>query len=267
MEQVFGTSLQPVTHTAPSGSPSDHRVRTGRWPSRPTWPASSPAVLGLDDRPQTRALYQIAHSSTVSHQLHAAAAGHVYDFPAGTDGTGQTIAIIELGGGFSDGRPDDLLRQPGHHRPEGHRGRGGRRAEQARPGPGRRGRRGAARHRGHRRAGPEGEHRRLLRAEHRRRLPQRDHHGRARLADPHGDEHQLGPGRESMDRAGPGRSWTRPSSTPPRWASRSRRQPATTAAPTARPTARSHVDFPAASPHVLACGGTTPEGRRVNRRR
>ena len=56
-------------------------------------------MLGLDDRPQAAARYRAARpeASAVSYTpLQLAAA---YDLPAG-DGTGQTIAIIELGGGF-----------------------------------------------------------------------------------------------------------------------------------------------------------------------
>ena len=60
------------------------------------------AVLGLDNRPQTRALYQVAHTSAVSSSYTPPQLGAVYDFPVDTDGTGQTIAIIELGGGYSD---------------------------------------------------------------------------------------------------------------------------------------------------------------------
>jgi len=87
------------------------------------------AVLGLDDRPQARAQFRrapaagartIAPGSTGPASTTPAPGGPppaaapaaaptsytppqvagLYQFPAGTDGTGQTIAIIELGGGF-----------------------------------------------------------------------------------------------------------------------------------------------------------------------
>jgi kumamolisin len=63
------------------------------------------AVLGLDTRPQAR-----PHFRRRGVAPHAAAAGSayppnqvadIYKFPAGTTGAGQTIAVIELGGGFS----------------------------------------------------------------------------------------------------------------------------------------------------------------------
>jgi kumamolisin len=87
------------------------------------------AVLGLDDRPQARAQFRrapAAGSRTTAPGSTAPAptapgpggpppaaapaaaptsytppqVAGLYQFPAGTDGTGQTIAIIELGGGF-----------------------------------------------------------------------------------------------------------------------------------------------------------------------
>jgi kumamolisin len=61
------------------------------------------AVLGLDDRPQARAQFRIAPRATRSFSPPELA--RLYDFPAGADGSGQTIAIIELGGGF---RTEDL---------------------------------------------------------------------------------------------------------------------------------------------------------------
>ncbi len=66
------------------------------------------AVLGLDDRPQARAQFRRAPAAGARAAAPAAAptsytppqVAELYQFPAGTDGTGQTIAIIELGGGF-----------------------------------------------------------------------------------------------------------------------------------------------------------------------
>ncbi|MEQ6896034.1 S53 family peptidase [Microbacterium sp. KR10-403] len=60
------------------------------------------AVLGLDDRPQARAHSRRAAAASTSYTPPQVAAK--YDFPDG-DGSGQHLAIIELGGGF---RTDDL---------------------------------------------------------------------------------------------------------------------------------------------------------------
>ncbi|WP_197537242.1 MULTISPECIES: S53 family peptidase [Frankia] len=55
------------------------------------------AVLGLDERPAARPRFQPAASARQG--LTALQVARAYDFPAAT-GEGQTIAIIELGGGF-----------------------------------------------------------------------------------------------------------------------------------------------------------------------
>ncbi len=102
MERVFGTSLQPFVHHGPVGNVSDHRVRSGALAIPSDLAGIVTGVLGLDNRPQSRALYQIAHSAAVATSYTPLQLGEIYDFPDGTDGTGQTIAIIELGGGFSD---------------------------------------------------------------------------------------------------------------------------------------------------------------------
>lgn len=56
------------------------------------------AVLGLDDRPQAGPRVRVAVSPSVSYAPPQVAAA--YGFPAQWDGTGQTVAMIELGGGF-----------------------------------------------------------------------------------------------------------------------------------------------------------------------
>jgi kumamolisin len=56
------------------------------------------AVLGLDTRPAARYQYRTGSAAAVSYT--APQVGAAYQFPAGTDGTGQVAAIIELGGGF-----------------------------------------------------------------------------------------------------------------------------------------------------------------------
>jgi kumamolisin len=71
------------------------------------------AVLGLDDRPQAKPRFQrlssqagatlSSHAQTTSYTPDQVA--KMYDFPAGVDGQGQCIALIELGGGF---KPADL---------------------------------------------------------------------------------------------------------------------------------------------------------------
>ncbi len=65
------------------------------------------AVLGLDARPiakphlRFRAGAPAAAPAAAQSSFTPAQVAQLYDFPANLDGTGQTIAIIELGGGFT----------------------------------------------------------------------------------------------------------------------------------------------------------------------
>jgi kumamolisin len=66
----------------------------------PRVPPEALAVLGLDHRPVARP--QFRRPLTTPDQTYTPlAVGALYQYPAGTDGTGEAIAIIELGGGFS----------------------------------------------------------------------------------------------------------------------------------------------------------------------
>src|SRR5262249_6333776 len=70
-------------------------------------------VFGLDDRPQARPHFRIQSPKKGKFKPMASAAqpmtppqvAKLYDFPASLDGTGQCVAILELGGGF---RTSDL---------------------------------------------------------------------------------------------------------------------------------------------------------------
>jgi len=63
-------------------------------------------VFGLDDRPHLRPMFQVAKKDghIISHAATQAFwpndLAKIYGFPAGATGKGQTIAIIELGGGY-----------------------------------------------------------------------------------------------------------------------------------------------------------------------
>ncbi|GAC1512959.1 MAG: S53 family peptidase [Chloroflexota bacterium] len=69
-------------------------------------------VFGLDDRPQARTQYRMVQPTPPGTGARATGTSFtpvdiaaLYDFPAGTDGQGQCIALIELGGGY---RTQDL---------------------------------------------------------------------------------------------------------------------------------------------------------------
>ncbi len=91
--ELFGTSLQQASAHVAGG-----RRRSGELSVPAELAGAITAVLGLDDRPQATArLVRPAAAQAVSYTpLQLAAA---YDLPEG-DGSGQTIAIVELGGGF-----------------------------------------------------------------------------------------------------------------------------------------------------------------------
>ena len=60
------------------------------------------SVHGLDNRPQAETHYRIASlASPAATSFTALQIAKAYSFPAGGNGTGQTVAIIELGGGFT----------------------------------------------------------------------------------------------------------------------------------------------------------------------
>jgi kumamolisin len=100
LSRVFGTSLQAVT-SGTGGSRAEHRHRTGGLSIPAALAGVVTAVLGLDDRPQARAQFRIAQAHAASVSYTPVQLGQIYNFPADTDGAGQTIAIIELGGGYA----------------------------------------------------------------------------------------------------------------------------------------------------------------------
>ena len=70
------------------------------------------AVVGFDTRPYARPHFQIAEQPVGAAQPHAGThtfappdLAQVYRFPAGTDGTGQVIGIIELMAAHGSGLP------------------------------------------------------------------------------------------------------------------------------------------------------------------
>ncbi len=56
-------------------------------------------VFGLDNRPVARPMFKAA-AAAPSNSFTPDQLSKIYGFPSGVDGSGQTIGIIELGGGF-----------------------------------------------------------------------------------------------------------------------------------------------------------------------
>jgi kumamolisin len=118
LQAAFGTTLSAVSSPHPDGTGNvQHRYRTGSLSVPARLSGIITAVLGLDDRPQARPQFRRgpafgarasepedgtgAAPAAKSAALTAPQVASFYQFPAGTDGTGQTVAIIELGGGYT----------------------------------------------------------------------------------------------------------------------------------------------------------------------
>lgn len=95
--EAFGTSLSRVRRA----DGTEHRYREGELSVPAELGDSVVAVLGLDNRPQARSQARIAAPGAVTTSYTPPQLATIYTMPQGTDGTGQTIAIIELGGGFA----------------------------------------------------------------------------------------------------------------------------------------------------------------------
>jgi kumamolisin len=92
LERAFGVTL------------ARYQFSDGRGPfvgsgQAPTLPPEAIAVLGLDRRPVARAHFR-RPKATPSVTYTPIQLGQLYDYPAATDGSGETVALIELGGGF-----------------------------------------------------------------------------------------------------------------------------------------------------------------------
>ena len=107
LETAFGTALHQ--YESPAGR---YRGRTGPLTVPGALGDIVQGVFGLDNRPQAEPHFQVRGPGAGAVAARAAGASftppalaQLYNFPAGADGSGQCIAIIELGGGF---RPEDL---------------------------------------------------------------------------------------------------------------------------------------------------------------
>ena len=101
--KAFNVELLNYTHAEGS-----YRGRTGAIHIPAELVGIVTAVLGLDNRPQARPHFRTHRPAITCHARTTQPAGtftpvqvaQLYDFPSGANGTGQCIAIIELGGGY-----------------------------------------------------------------------------------------------------------------------------------------------------------------------
>jgi len=99
--KAFGVSLE--TYAYPQGT---YRGRVGAVKIPSELAGVIEGVFGLDNRPVARRHSSLPHAAAGGPRpFTGAELAKIYNFPQGFDGSGQTIGIIELGGGF---RPSDL---------------------------------------------------------------------------------------------------------------------------------------------------------------
>lgn len=102
MSAAFATELQKYEH--PDGS---YRGRTGHLHIPEALEPIIVGVFGLDNRPQARPHLQryeqtpgSVHANATTSSYTPLQLANLYDFPTGNNGSGQCIALIELGGGY-----------------------------------------------------------------------------------------------------------------------------------------------------------------------
>jgi kumamolisin len=98
--RAFGVSLKIYAY--PAGT---YRGRTGPVQIPTELAAVVEGVFGLDNRPVAKRHRSGSHAAANARPLTGAEVAKLYNFPSSFDGSGQTIGIIELGGGY---RPSDL---------------------------------------------------------------------------------------------------------------------------------------------------------------
>jgi kumamolisin len=96
LERAFGVTLNRV-----ETSDGAFRVREGSVHIPQELEGHVVAVLGLDNRPQAQPQFRIARANAVTTSYTPVQVGALYGFPKDATASGQTIGLIELGGGFA----------------------------------------------------------------------------------------------------------------------------------------------------------------------
>ncbi len=97
MADAFGAQM--VGMFEPGGGAGRYRARTGALTVPAELAGVVTGVFGLDDRPQARAHVRVKALDPTSYTPVQVA--DAYAFPAAVTGKGETVGILELGGGFS----------------------------------------------------------------------------------------------------------------------------------------------------------------------
>ncbi len=96
MQRAFGAQLAHYE----SSRGERYRGRTGSLSVSETLGSAVIAVLGLDSRPVAKPHFRRRAGSPPPGSFSVPQLAHLYNFPTGVNGAGQTIGIIELGGGY-----------------------------------------------------------------------------------------------------------------------------------------------------------------------
>ncbi|HEX5285107.1 MAG TPA: S53 family peptidase [Bryocella sp.] len=95
MERAFGVTLQ--RHATDAGT---FRLREGEITLPEELSPHVMAVLGLDNRPQAKSHHRMATPRAGNVSYTPVQVAQFYGFPANASAAGQTIALLELGGGY-----------------------------------------------------------------------------------------------------------------------------------------------------------------------
>jgi kumamolisin len=98
MSRAFGTSLQKYVV---EGTGQAFRGRTGVLTIPSELQDIVEAVMGLDTRSAVQPHFRIHDASAAAVGFTPQQIGSFYNFPTGVNGTGQTIGILEFGGGYN----------------------------------------------------------------------------------------------------------------------------------------------------------------------
>ena len=101
LQNLFGTSLDRARVTDGPDAGREIRHRTGELSVPTALDGVVTAVLGLDDRPQALARFEVTAAAAGATSYTPVQLASIYSMPPTADGSGQTVAIIELGGGFA----------------------------------------------------------------------------------------------------------------------------------------------------------------------
>jgi len=95
MQKAFGVNL---TQKVLDGA--TYRVREGGIHLPPEVAGVVEAILGLDNRPQAQPHFRSVNAAAAATSFTPVQVAQLYQFPQGATAAGQTIGIIELGGGY-----------------------------------------------------------------------------------------------------------------------------------------------------------------------